>query len=330
MGKTKKIILDAVPVEGKHKKSLLEEYDELEQETSSIASYRPKKKEETEAEKEAANEEEDDWLTTIAAFRSEPVKASKGRRRSGDIFDLYASDGKKKKKKKKKGEDPVDYLKEFGPEIQLVQNLLREQTRFTDSLQKRYDILDSSKSTARGVGKFTTDLIAQVSQARTLSSKLVKDLVDVKKTAIDFNMKERKERGAMNNGDSENLSEFSANYLKKLIQEGRNSTDIYDGDGTPIDGTSDDLLSGIKERLIGESDRTEETEKYLKYENDNIEIVAVINPKNEDDYYLVAEAEDGRIIDDYPLPEVSSLKINHSANTATDEYYNVYNIRWEK
>lgn len=331
MGKGKKIILDAVPAKGKHKKSLLEEYEEAEKEVSSIASYRPKKEKQTAEEKAEAEEIEDDWLTTIASFRSEPIKTRRVRNGGEDVFDIYGNNKKKKRRKKKSEEEPVDYLKEFNPEVQLVQNLLKEQTRFTESLQKRYDILESSKSTARGIGKFTTDLIAQVSQARTLSAKLVKDLVDVKKTAIDLNMKERKERSALGTGgESNNLNEFSAQYLKKLIQDGRDSMNIYGGDETPIDGTPEDLLQGIKEKLVGGSARSEETEKYLKYENKNIEIIAVVNPNDDEDYHLIAESKDGEIIDDYPLPDVNSLTINRSANTARDEYYNIYNIRWEK
>ena len=126
----------------------------------------------------------------------------RGKRKfKGDSFDDLLR-RKKKKKKKKKGE-MIDYNKEFEIEAALYKNLLQEQNRFTDSLQKEYDRLKSAKSTARGISKTMTDLIENITQARSLSLQIVDKTVGLKKTTADLMMKQRKEFGASleNNSD---------------------------------------------------------------------------------------------------------------------------------
>jgi hypothetical protein len=316
----------------KSRKSLLDEYDELEQSTGAMSfnQYRPSevKKDKDTKELEAADTEaDDDWEFTLSQFRTPKVKASKDYR-SSEVYDFLHGGGKKKKKKKKdKKEGPKDYNEEFEQDIALMRNLLEDSTKFTDSLQKRYYALESSKTANRGVGKFTTDLISSINQSRTVSSQLLNNITSLKKNIADLNMKERKEAAAASGGyDGENLSDFSSNFLRKLIQQDRSDASIY-GDATPIEADEDTLYANISEMLAGEDDRSE-TEAYLKYENRNVELVAMVNANNPDDYELQAIAEDGERLYDYPIPEVSDLDINRSTNIATDEYHNHYRVEW--
>jgi hypothetical protein len=113
--------------------------------------------------------------------------------------------------------------------------------------------------------------------------------------------------------------------LRKLIQQDRSDSSIY-GDAVPVDADEDTLYANISDMLANEDDRSE-TERFLKYENRNVEIVAFVDEKT--DYYtLKAIAEDGEILDDYPIPEIESFDINRSTGLGVDEYHNHYRIEW--
>lgn len=308
-------------------KSLLDEIDDIERESiSMISSFRPKSKKKTDIDSlQEANSDGDDWLRTIETFKAEPIKGT--RKNSDGIFDYFGEDGKKKKKKKKKDKNDVtDYNKEFEPEMNLLQNLLSEQSRFTSSLQKRYDTLESSKSSARGVGKFTTDLITSINQGRSTSLQIANNIVNLKKTIADLNMKERKERAATEGGDYENMGMYSANFLKQVLRESRKDLGAY-GDDSPVDGNADDIFANVSSELA-DSDRSDEIEQYLRYEKDNVQIYAFVN-KETNDYHLEAITESGKKLDDYPIPQIKSLEINQSTEVASDEYHTKYPIIWE-
>ena len=316
------------------KRSLLDEYDELELEEPAMSfnKFRPseiKKEKETSELAKSVDEDEidDDWLGVLSQWKTPKVKTHKNYRNS-DVFDfLHGESGKKKKKKKKEKEGPKDYYDDFAPEIGLMRNMLEDATKFTDSLQKRYYALESTKSSARGVGKFTTDLISSINQSRSVSSQLLNNITSLKKSIADLNMKERKEEAAANGGDGEDLSNFSASFLRKLIQQDRSDAAMY-GDAVPISGDEDDIFDNISE-LLADNGRSYEVDKYLKYENRNVELVAYVDPDT-DNYEIKAIAEDGEELYDYPIPEVERMDINHSTEIATDEYHTRYRIIWTK
>ena len=316
------------------KRSLLDEYDELELEEPAMSfnKFRPseiKKDKETSELAKSVDEDEidDDWLGVLSQWKTPKVKTHKNYRNS-DVFDfLHGESGKKKKKKKKEKEGPKDYYDDFAPEIGLMRNMLEDATKFTDSLQKRYYALESTKSSARGVGKFTTDLISSINQSRSVSSQLLNNITSLKKSIADLNMKERKEAAAANGGDGEDLSNFSASFLRKLIQQDRSDAAMY-GDAVPISGDEDDIFDNISE-LLADNGRSDEVDKYLKYENRNVELVAYVDPDT-DAYEVKALAEDGEELYDYPIPEVERMDINHSTEIATDEYHTRYRIIWTK
>ena len=316
------------------KRSLLDEYDELELEEPAMSfnKFRPseiKKEKETSELAKSVDEDEidDDWLGVLSQWKTPKVKTHKNYRNS-DVFDfLHGESGKKKKKKKKEKEGPKDYYDDFAPEIGLMRNMLEDATKFTDSLQKRYYALESTKSSARGVGKFTTDLISSINQSRSVSSQLLNNITNLKKSIADLNRKERKEAAAANGGDGEDLSNFSAAFLRKLIQQDRSDAAMY-GDAVPISGDEDDIFDNISE-LLADNGRSDEVDKYLKYENRNVELVAYVDPDT-DAYEIKAIAEDGEELYDYPIPEVERMDINHSTEIATDEYHTRYRIIWTK
>lgn len=331
------IILDYDIQPSKSKKtSLLDEFDDLQLEEPAVSfnQFRPseiKKEKETEEITTSDDEPSDDWMEILSQWKTPKVKASGSSKnyRGSDVYDfLHGGSGKKKKKKKKEKEGPKDYYDDFAPEINLMQNMLEDATRFTDSLQKRYYALEATKSSARGVGKFTTDLISSINQSRSVSSQLLNNITGLKKSIADLNMKEKKEAKAANLGDEEDLTNFSSSFLRKLIQQDRSDAAMY-GDDTPVSGDEDDIYDNISEMLAG-NERSDEVDKYLKYENRNVELVAYVN-QDTNEYEIRAIAGDtGEELYDYPIPEIKHLDINASTETATDEYHSKYKIIWTK
>ena len=324
---------DIQPSKSKKKTSLLDEFDELElqEPAMSFNQFRPSEIKKGKVANELSKSEDEDsdsWSEVLSQFKTPKVKTSKNYRNS-DLYDfLHGDSGKKKKKKKKEKEGPKDYYDDFAPEINLMQNMLEDATRFTESLQKRYYALESTKSSARGVGKFTTDLISSINQSRSVSSQLLNNITGLKKSIADLNMKEKKEAASAGMGDSEDLTNFSSTFLRKLIQQDRSDAAMY-GDASPISGDEDDIYGNISE-MLADSQRSEEVDRYLQYENRNVELVAYVDPDT-DAFEIKAIAGDtGEELTDYPIPEVTHMDINRSTEVATDEYHTKYRIVWTK
>lgn len=313
----------------KKKDLILAELDELEMEPATIISTnRPEKpskknkKEKDEERNRLEQEAEDEWLSTISSFKVEPIKR-KGKRKTG-IFDYYSGEDKKKKKKKKKKEGELtDYTKEFENESAILKNLLIDQNRFVDTLQKKYDLMEVNKSAAKGVGKFTTDLIASINSGRNVSMQLVDKLISTKKTIADLSMKEKKELKTTDE-NLEDMNLYSAKFLKQMLNEGRANI-MGDGYDVVEDGDANDLFDDIIDK-VGE-ENNEEVDKYLHYEQEGITIYA-IEEQSSGEVYFEARNADDQIISDYPLPKVEGININRSTNIATDKYSRKYPVEY--
>ena len=264
---------------------------------------------------------DDDWFTALANMKVKKSSFSGSKKTFGDIMF-----GKKKKKKKKKDKNElIDYAKEFEPELNLYRNLLADQNKFTDTLQKEYDSIKSSKSSARGINKTMSDLVENITGARSLAMQLVEKNVNAKKLIAELTIKQKKELGAANN-EGANMSDFAGSLLNKMINE--RSQIIGTGDAAEIqDYTEDELYSSLSESLVGE-ERSDEVNRRLMYENRNITVYVSINDSDTEDYYYYAVDENGIEVPDYPLPLRTNLSINRSTGIATDSYGKKYPITW--
>ena len=319
----------------KKRMSILDELDSIDEQNdaplmSSLfdkqKENKKKEKEEKRAKQESEEDDEEDFMSFIKAVAPKTKKGKKFK------FNVDYGDGKKKKKKNK-DKDIVNHKKDFEPEMMMLRNLQLEQDKFVDSLQKKYDQMENTKSTARGVGKYTTDLINTITSARATSLQIVDKIISTKKTIADLDFKERKEFGSNNNSEQANLTNYASTYLKQMMTVGRNNivdqSQNYSVDEIDSDDT-EDLFSSIDESL-GETDRSDEVDKYLKYENDNIEVKVIWYDSVSDDditkkYDFIAEDPDGNVIDDYPLPEKTKMSINRSTGMATDLYGTKYKL----
>ena len=305
----------------KRRKKVLEDLDSINFDDMPISSKRPKKEKKEEPENTELTEDENNWLSTISGFRAEPIKKKK--KKPSDIFDIGNT---KKKRKKKKKDGVTDYNKEFEHEARLYDNLMKDQAKFTDSLQSRYNALEATKSSARGVGKFTTDLIDSINNARSLTLQIAKEKTNLKKSIADLTIKERKEFG--NGGqDSKDIGLLGSSMLQKLISE--SAGERSGGDSGIVDADMDDMFDDISDE-VGRTDEDDEIDTYLRYESSDVKIYVCINENDEDDKYFIAKDKYNNTINDYVLPDMTELKINRNTNIATDTYSRKYPIIWEQ
>ena len=307
-------------------KQILSDLDALESEDVVLVSSYKKEEEKQPEVDEPINYGNDEWMATLTSLKKPKCRKNN----LSALFDGtgYDDTGKKKKKKKKKSE-LTDYNEMFDKEIRLIQNQLQDQSKFVQSLQRRYDAMDSQKSTARGVGKFTTDLIGVLNSARALNKDLIRELVSTKKTIVELSMKEKKELGlGAETQDDSGL--FASSYLKQIMSMKKDSFEGGDYGVDDIDNV-DDLYDAINTTISnsGESTRDENANKFLKYESQQVEVYLVCDETSGDKYFI-AENKDGEIIDDYPLPNTAdSCTLNRSTGIAMDKFGKKYRIIWK-
>jgi hypothetical protein len=265
----------------------------------------------------------DKWFNEM--FASFDVHVDRSARIQNDLFEPRK---KKKKHKDKDGKnDIVDYSKELDPESALLTNLLGEQNRFTESLQKEYDFIKSRKGSSRGITKQMTDLVENITEARSLSMQLVKEKINVKKLIAELSLKQHKEMGGQL-GD-EDINDFASNYLKQMLMNRNTIVNNASTDSSVQEyDNGDDMLDDLSLSL-GDDSRPDEVKKYLKYENNNVEIFVVITDDDIENYEFIAQDDTGTIIGDYPLPNHTEISVNRSTNIATDYFGKKYRIIWQ-
>lgn len=300
----------------------LEDIDDIVLPSSIQVKEEPKKK----ANEKEIGEDTSEWLDEIMAFTAPKPKKKKGKGFKGFMNEEGAKT--KKRKTKDKGE-MKNYQKEFDPELTLLKNLYMSQSKFTDSLQKKYDAMENAKSTARGVGKFTTDLIMAINTARSTTLQIMDKTISTKKIIADLNVKERKEFGAKSNSEQENNAQFASTYLKQMMAAGRNNV-LQAGYQQPqgadsynlFTETNDDNMFSSIEKSLGSNARDDSVDTFLKYENANIEVSVVKDMDGEWDF--VAMDANGTVVPDYPMPMKSKMSFNPSLGMAIDEYGQKY------
>lgn len=270
------------------------------------------------------DDETTSWLDTV-----DNLKVKKGNHATMD--DFMKTGRPKKKKKKKNGE--TDFNKEFSPELAVYQKLSADQIAFTDSLQRRYDAIEGAKSSARGISKFTNDLIMNLNSARNTSMAITDKIVALKKAKHDLHLKEVKELGLLK-ADDQDMDKYSSQLLNNIVNRvGRNNlmngaADVDNGyDQIPEsnpDDIADDLMEGIEDYDPSEES---DSQKYLKYEKADVKIHIVYN-QDTGDWHFKAITENGEEVPDYPLPDEESLsmKWNKGSGFGTDQFGRKYPI----
>lgn len=290
-----------------------------------------KQKEEKALEKYRAEEDEGEnteWLDTILSYGTQGGKVKKRKYDSKDYLAVdFDEDGnvkkKKKKGKKKKGKGLTDFNKEFETEANMLRTLYVEQSKFTDSLQKKYDAMNNSKSSARGIGKFTTDLINSITTARNTQLSIVAKNMDLKKTIADLTFKEKKEFGAPDASANDNTM-YASSFMKELLSNGRgNIVGASDfSDNNSVDNEvydSEELINELQESF---GDSQSDERDFIDFENMDVQVFVVVDDRGS--YKFEARDKEGNVVPEYPLPNKSKMSFNKSTMIATDNYGRKY------
>lgn len=266
---------------------------------------------------------DDDWWGNLMEYST--VKIEKHKHGTFDD-DLFGTSKKHKHKHKDKDKDKrVDYNKEFEPELALYKNLLINQSNFTNALQKEYDEIKSIKSASRGVNKNLTDLIENITEARTLQMQLVEKQVSAKKLIAELTMKQAKDTL---NEDGSDAGLLGASTLKSIL-DNRNLFSGGGDTGITITDADDDIMYNTIDNISLDDDRSNDTNTYLKYEKAGVVVRVCVANDDIENYWFEARDAEYNLIDDYPLPLRTNISVNRSTNIATDTYGKKYEIVWK-
>lgn len=284
----------------------------------------------TEEKKEKTKEEESDldWLSSLDAMPT----LSFNKKLSKHFMDGYElkTSSKKGKKKKKDKTGLTNYSKEFQRELATLQNLQIQQNEFVDKLQATYNQMTATKSSARGIGKYTTDLISNINSARSLSKDLAKEIIATKKTVADLTMREKKELGLLHT-EGEDVGSYASSFLKQIISGDRKN--LSSGGDPAFDVVDDDTEfdSALENSFVGREkdiNRSDESELYLKYENQDITVKCALH--DDGTYEFIAFDDDDNVVPDYPVPDSKTeININRETGRVRDSFGVSYPIIYD-
>lgn len=222
------------------------------------------------------------------------------------------------------------YKKEFSEELVLLYNLLDELNSFDKKLNRKVEGLDSTR--ARGMSKYTNDLIQSLLTCKTNKLQVLKEISNIKKTIVDLKMKDQKG----NKGDSENSPEIMASsYLNQILGMGRN-TFLKNINGAAMQPSvrglnfdeEDDFDELLDKKLEDGTGRSDEIEKYVKYESLEPKI-CVKKFIDTGDWEFIVMDKFNREIPDYPTPNpetVIPMKFSDDGVMATDKHGRSYKV----
>jgi hypothetical protein len=248
------------------------------------------------------------------------------------ITDIYEEE-KANERKKKKGKKKDSYSKEFEKELKSLYELLNETKEFNTTLDNSYKGLYKNRSV--GSSKFSVDLASVINSTRQTRLNIIKEIGGIRKTIADLNMKKENKDPS---SDSLSHDKLASSFFNNILNEGRGAfieSTTGNFDEAEIKYTDDDTslfddntYNMLKERVLNESNRSDAADKYIEYENRNVEVYV---KKYEDtgEWEFVAIDKDGIIIDDYPTPSkamVGKMKFSDDGTYCTDSKGFVYRV----
>ena len=247
--------------------------------------------------------------------------------------------GKGKRSYSKFKEDENEFKKEFAEELAMLNDLLDEVNTFGKKLDKKFDSINNSK--AKGTSKYLNELITTILTSKTTKLQVLKEITSVKKNIQDLKIKSEGKK--VNTGDNGTIESSANNYFNQIMKVGRNNfveNFNYDSDTNINDATyssdndleyinslpeaHNEIHNRIAERLEeeGYDKRSDEGEKYIRYENMQVVLVIKFNVLN-NDWEVVAIDKDGQQVTDYPVPskqELGKVKFSSDNKYATDKF----------
>lgn len=276
-------------------------------------------------------DEDTDFYSAIDNWDNEYVE---------EISEKLTKKGKRSYDKYK--EDENEFKKEFAEELTMLYDLLDDANKFSKKLSKKYDSIDGSK--AKGTSKYLNDLIASVLTSNTNKLQIIKEITNLKKTIQELKIKADGKKGNISDGDG-SLENQANDFFSNIMGVGRNnflaalngdpdsqlSSSDYSSDNdieyvNSLPEAQEELHEKINERLMNESSRSIEGDKYIIYENLQPELVIMYNVLD-NSWDMIAVDKDGQRIIDYPVPtkkELGKMKFSSDHKFATDAYGRSY------
>ena len=278
-----------------------------------------------------------------------------------NIADVIIGEGRDYNKYKKSQDKLV---KEFGPELTYLYDLLDELNSFGKELDTQFKFISSSK--ARGMSKTSNDLTSNIITNKKTKLDVVKEIAVIKKTIEELKIKH--ENANSKRPDAENMSNetAAAMYMSNIMKAGRNNfvealenndekynnyeldkalnnlSSDYDNDWdeeqpkqSKFDGYYDEddieeIDSLIDDRLQNEDyhARTESGDKYIMFENQQPSIM-IKKCVDNGDWDFIAVNKDKQELVGYPLPDkelIGKMRFSADGNMATDKYGRTYKV----
>jgi hypothetical protein len=230
------------------------------------------------------------------------------------IFDINM--GKRKEK-----DDRINYSKKFSREQNLLKRALKDQSRFTDSLQRIFNISTGANSKnlndLRPLNKNDVELANAIASARSNYLSIIKELGSNKKTIADFEFKQRQAlMKGIGSSSTENTSpgSFGSSILDGILNA-RKTGGILDESSTStqneVEENPDDITFDF------------DVSAGIKYEGKNNTTMVVLD-KESGDWEFQTFDENANIIPDYPNPLKTKININETEMNAKDAFGSVY------
>lgn len=221
-----------------------------------------------------------------------------------------------------------EIVQAFSGSEKYLRNLYDEIEADKSKIQKDLDQMRMGRSRNY---KTIAELNEQKNSYINSQISIVKELNSIKKSQFDLKYKDQKAKAGTEDGSND----ISSSMIKNLFSIGKGGMIDALGGYETISGATDDggYDIGFDDDKIHDkyfsSDEETEGDLYLKYENMNIELVMLID---EDDNILniIAEDDEGNVIPDYPVPEISEgmgCTFNKTVMTAEDGYHRKYKLR---
>lgn len=227
-----------------------------------------------------------------------------------------------------------EITKAFSGNEKLLSTLLDEIDNDKARLQKDIDSLRMMRTKNF---KVLSEMVDTKSQYQNTALSVIKELNNMKKSQFDLQLKMNKKKDD-EEGDG---SLGTSKAIQQLFGIGRNnimssiggyeavSGAILDDDSTGVSSrVYDDIDDELIQKKYFNSDSETDGDKFLKYEDLDVEYVLLIDDDN--NKTVIAEDRDGNIIHDYPMPsnvDELNFEINETLGIASDELHRKYKVR---
>ena len=181
-------------------------------------------------------------------------------------------------------------------------------------------------------GKILADLISAQNALMNTKLSIVKEINSIKKNKFDIQHRIDSKKDI----DNINSTDINTNTIQSMFSAARGGNLVQSVGGySSVSGASDDDEDdyyddeAIQRKYFNDNTDESDGDKFLKYENDGVEYILIVDDEN-NPQQILAEDNNGNIIDDYPLPsniDELSFDIDKNTNLATDNLHRIYKVR---